>query len=187
MRMYRFSLRTLSFITALAVLLVTGCGGSSTDDRPSESSTAEPTTSATERTTADPSRAASDAVTDITIQPVGNQMKYKQTAFSVPAGEEITLTFENTATSPAMKHNVVILDTNADDVVQRVGQAGMAAAANDHIPDDDAVLAHTAVSDPGETVSVTFTAPSEPGKYRYICTFPGHYMMMQGTMTVVSA
>ncbi len=47
-----------------------------------------------------------------------------------------------------------------------------------------AILAHTPMSTPGETVQVTFTAPSEPGTYRYICTYPGHYVMMQGTMTV---
>ena len=52
------------------------------------------------------------------------------------------------------------------------------------MPDDDAVLAATDMSEPGETVSVTITAPSEPGDYRYICTFPGHYTVMQGTMTV---
>jgi azurin len=113
-------------------------------------------------------------------------MKYEQTEFTVPAGEEITITFENTATSPAMQHNVVVLNTDDDSVVNRVGQAGTAAADTDYVPDDDAVLAATAMSEPGETVSVTFTAPSEPGDYRYICTFPGHYTVMQGTMTVTA-
>jgi azurin len=114
-------------------------------------------------------------------------MQFEQTEFTVPAGEEITLTFENTATSAAMKHNVVLLTTNDDAAVTRVGQAGTRAADNEYIPDDDAVLAATGLADPGETVTVTFTAPSEPGSYRYICTVPGHYMTMQGTMTVVSS
>ncbi|MGH7283704.1 MAG: plastocyanin/azurin family copper-binding protein, partial [Polyangiaceae bacterium] len=29
----------------------------------------------------------------------------------------------------------------------------------------------------------TFTAPG-PGKYPYICTYPGHYMTMKGTLEV---
>jgi azurin len=137
---------------------------------------------------ADASDAASDgAVTEMTIQPVGNQMKYEQTEFTVPAGEEITITFENTATSAAMEHNVVILTSDDDTVVNRVGQAAMGAADNEYVPDDEAVLAATDMAAPGETVSVTFTAPSEPGTYRYICTFPGHYAVMQGTMTVVAS
>ena len=130
--------------------------------------------------------AASGAVTELTIQPVGNQMKYEQTEFTVPAGEEITVTFENTATSPAMEHNVVVLTSNEDAVVDRVGQAAMGAGDSEYVPDDEAVLAATDMAAPGETVSVTFTAPSEPGTYRYICTFPGHYTVMQGTMTVAA-
>jgi azurin len=86
-----------------------------------------------------------------------------------------------------MEHNVVILTSDDDTVVNRVGQAAMGAADNEYVPDDEAVLAATGMAAPGETVSVTFTAPSEPGTYRYICTFPGHYAVMQGTMTVVAS
>lgn len=162
-------MRTLSLSLLFAALLATaGCGGG--DGGSSDSA----------------SGAANEAVTDVTITPVGNQMKFEQTEFAVPAGEEITLMFENTATSASMKHNVVLLTTDEESVVTRVGQAGTQAADNEYIP-DDAVLAATGLADPGETVSVTFTAPSEPGSYRYICTFPGHYASMQGTMTVVSS
>lgn len=162
-------MRTLSlFLLSAALIATAGCGGG---DGSSTSA----------------SDAGNEAVTEMTITPVGNQMKFEQTEFAVPAGEEITLTLKNTATSAAMKHNVVLLTTNEESVVERVGQAGMKAADNEYIPDDDAVLAATGLADPGKTVSVTFTAPSEPGKYRYICTFPGHYATMQGTMTVVSS
>lgn len=121
---------------------------------------------------------------EVTIQPVDNEMRYAQTAFTVEAGQEVTIVFENTATSEAMHHNVVVLTSDDDEDVNRVGQAAMTAADTDYIPNDPAILAHTPMSVPGETVRVTFTAPSEPGTYRYICTFPGHYVMMQGTMTV---
>ena len=32
---------------------------------------------------------------------------------------------------------------------------------------------------------LTFTAPSEPGEYPYVCTFPRHWMRMYGVMIVV--
>ncbi|MEP0546912.1 MAG: plastocyanin/azurin family copper-binding protein [Rhodothermales bacterium] len=121
---------------------------------------------------------------EVTIQPVDNEMKYAQTSFTVEAGQEVTIVFENTATSEAMHHNVVVLTSNDDEVANRVGQAAMTAVDTDYIPNDPAILAHTPMSAPGETVRVSFTAPSEPGTYRYICTYPGHYVMMQGTMTV---
>ncbi len=141
-----------SSLAALAVLVLTGCGGSGAN---------------------------------VTLTPVGNEMRYEQTSFTVQPGETVTLTFRNTATTEAMSHNVVILNDDDDATVQRVGQAGMTAGeASDYVPSDPSILAHTALAKPGEEVSVTFTAPTTPGTYRYICTFPGHYMMMQGTMTV---
>jgi len=167
--MHAVSTRILSLLAVLAAFAIAGCGGG--DGAPASDAG---------------DTASGEAVTAVTIQPVGNQMKYEQTEFTVPAGEEITLTFENTATSPAMQHNVVILTSNDDEVVKRVGQAGMNAPDAGYVPDDDAVLAATDMSQPGETVSVTFTAPSDPGTYRYICTYPGHYTVMQGTMTVVA-
>lgn len=54
----------------------------------------------------------STTVSSIMITPVGNQMTFEQTDFTVAAGSNITLTFVNTATSPAMAHNIVLL---ADD------------------------------------------------------------------------
>ena len=121
----------------------------------------------------------------MTITPIGNKMEFEQTAFTVKAGTEVTLTFENTATSAAMEHNVVLLTDNADATITRVGQAAMGAAANAYVPEDDVVLAATDLAKPGETVTLTFTAPNEAGEYAYICTFPGHYAMMQGTMRVI--
>lgn len=129
------------------------------------------------------STSASDG--QITLTPVGNQMEFEQTEFTVEPGQEVEVTFENTATSPAMEHNVLFLNTNDDAVVNRVGQAALNAGAEaEYVPEDDAIIAATDVAKPGETVTVTFTAPEEPGEYTYVCTFPGHYTTMQGTMRV---
>jgi len=122
---------------------------------------------------------------EIVIEPEGNQMKYATTKFTVKPGEKVRLVFKNTASSPAMIHNVVLLATSDDTVVQEVGQAGAGAGASaDYVPDHDAVLAATDVAKPGKTVEVTFTAPEEAGSYTYVCTYPGHWATMQGTMVV---
>jgi azurin len=113
-------------------------------------------------------------------------MKYKQTEFTVTPGATIKLVFDNSATAPSMQHNVVVLNkAPSDEVFRRVGEGGMqAGSANEYVPDDSAVLAATDMSQPGETLSVTFTAPEETGDYGYLCTFPGHWATMQGTMHV---
>jgi azurin len=49
----------------------------------------------------------------------------------------------------------------------------------------DQIIAHTGLVAGGESDTVTFTAPEEPGDYEYICTFPGHFAAgMKGTLTV---
>lgn len=122
----------------------------------------------------------------VTLHPQGNQMKFKETEFTVPADTEVELIFDNTATSPSMQHNVIVLNESPGEAIfKEVGQAGVKAGATEnYVPDHPAVLAATGISKPGETVSVTFTTPSETGDYGYVCTYPGHWAMMQGTMHV---
>lgn len=118
----------------------------------------------------------------ITITPEGNKMKFAETEITAQAGQTVTIIFENTASSPAMQHNVVVLNTSDASAVKRVGQAAL--SASNYVPDDPAVLAATDIAKPGETTKVTFTVPDTPGQYRYICTYPGHYASMQGTLIV---
>ena len=116
---------------------------------------------------------------DVTLRPLGNQMKYMTREITVKAGIELTLILENTATEAAMIHNIVVLKKGAspEDV------ATMALTApNNEVTHPD-VIAKTDYAKPGETVSVTFTVP-ESGTYTYICTYPGHVKTMQGSLIV---
>ncbi|RMH65163.1 MAG: hypothetical protein D6677_03170 [Calditrichaeota bacterium] len=119
----------------------------------------------------------------VTIQPVGNEMKYATTEFTVKAGEQVTLIMDNVATSPAMIHNVVVLKPGTD--VDAFAQACLAAGESaGYFADDPNVVAHVPLAKPGKKTQVTFTAPTEKGDYMYICTYPGHYVLMRGTMHV---
>ena len=174
----RSRLLSLPVLVLLAVGLV-GCGGSSDSSSSSASSTQSSTTGTTQ------SAVSGNVDQTITLQPKGNQMKFKQTEFTVAPGQTIKLVFENTATSPSMQHNVLVINSTKDEIFRRVGEAGMSAgSANDYVPEDDAIIAHTPIAPPGETVSVTFTVPEQTGDYGYLCTFPGHWATMQGTMHV---
>lgn len=163
----------MRLLTLFLVLFLAACGGSDTSPATNQSSSGT-------------SASASEVDQTVTIEPEGNQMRYEQTEFTVPAGATVRLVFDNTATAPSMQHNVVILNSNDDADVERVGEEGMTAGVqNDYVPQDDpAVLAFTPIAAPGETVEITFTVPETPGDYRYVCTFPGHWATMQGTMHV---
>ena len=118
---------------------------------------------------------------EVVLQAEGNTLHFAQIEFTVKAGQQVSLVFENTATTEGLSHNIVILNDKA--AIDRVGVAAVQAAENDYIPEDDAILFYTPLAAPGETVEVTFTAP-EPGTYYYTCTFPGHYVTMRGVMKV---
>ncbi|MEP6919372.1 MAG: plastocyanin/azurin family copper-binding protein, partial [Acidobacteriota bacterium] len=54
-----------------------------------------------------------------------------------------------------------------------------------YVPDSPLVLQSTRLVNSGETERLNFTAPSAPGEYSYLCSFPGHYLRMYGVMLVV--
>jgi len=53
-----------------------------------------------------------------------------------------------------------------------------------YVPDSDSVICFTDIVEPGAEFSIYFQAPEEPGKYPYLCTFPGHWMVMNGILEV---
>ena len=127
-------------------------------------------------------KAADKGVTEVVIEPVGDEMKYATTEFTVKSGTKVKLFMNNVATSPAMKHNVVILKPGAN--AQEIGMAAVKAGeAKDYVPENGNILFFTKMAGPGEKTSVEFTAPA-PGKYPFICTFPGHFALMKGVMIV---
>lgn len=116
------------------------------------------------------------------IESVGDQMAYNVTSFTVKTGQKVHVTLKNNGTTPAMVHNFVLIKPGTDDAVAMAG--GAAGEAAGYVkPGDPNVLAASPLAKPRETIDFTFTAP-EPGSYLYICTFPGHYKTMRGTLTV---
>ncbi len=123
------------------------------------------------------------------IEITGNdQMQFNTKAIEVTAGEKVALTFKHIGVLPktAMGHNVVILKAGTQ--VPTFATKAMSAAATEYIPQDEEskkmIVTHTKLLGGGESQTITFTAPAEAGAYPYICTFPGHFALMQGVMTV---
>jgi azurin len=53
-----------------------------------------------------------------------------------------------------------------------------------YIPRTPKVLYHTRLLQPNASEAIYFMAPEKPGTYTYLCSYPGHAMVMQGTMVV---
>ena len=109
-------------------------------------------------------------------------MKYKQTFLTAKAGSKVQLTFSN---PDDMQHNFVLTaGKKADSVGELAGGMGLKGVAMNHIPDTDNILAHTLLIEPGESEVIYFTAPTKPGVYEFVCTVPGHYVVMRGVLRV---
>lgn len=122
----------------------------------------------------------------VLVRTVPHKMVFDRAKFYVEAGKPVVLVLEN---PDIMPHNLVV---SAPGSLADLGLAAekMATApdgfARNFIPDDERVLHATRLIQPGETARLQFEAPRNPGEYPYVCTFPGHWRVMNGTMHVVS-
>jgi azurin len=55
------------------------------------------------------------------------------------------------------------------------------------VPDTPDVLQATPLVNQNETARLRLSAPSNPGDYPFVCTFPGHWRTMNGVMHVEKA
>ena len=118
------------------------------------------------------------------IRTVPARMKYDREEIHATAGEPMRLLFENNDTMP---HNLVLVALGAREEVGRAAEE-MAAEAGawekGYIPDSGKILQATRLLKPGESELLTFNVPSKPGKYEFVCTFPGHWRTMYGVFNV---
>jgi azurin len=130
---------------------------------------------------------ANDVAKEIVI--TGNDaMQFDLKKFDVSPGESVKLTLKNIGSIPkiAMGHNLVVLKKGVDALAfgQKVLASG--GSATNALPKSllGDVIAHTKLLGPGESETISFSAPNESGDYQYVCTFPGHFAMMRGVMEV---
>ena len=118
----------------------------------------------------------------ILIRTVPHEMLYDRKEFGVVAGKPVAIVFQN---NDVMPHNLVVTTPGTMETVGKAAEAlGPDAQDRAFIPDSDDVLWHTGLLNPGESTSLRFVAPAEPGGYPYVCTFPGHWRVMNGVMRV---
>lgn len=111
-----------------------------------------------------------------------NPMAFNKKEFKVKAGQPVELTFTNTGSSAPLPHNVMVGKAGSKDammaaaVVVMTDPAGMTKGYKVETP---ALIAFTKLLNAGESQTITFT-PDTPGDYPYICSFPGHAVLMNG-------
>ena len=164
------------FLLVIAIVFA-GCGGGGSQTGSTE---------AAEAPEASEPAATEDVpeVAEIVIE--GNDlMQFDLNNIEVIEGQKVKLTLKHVGSMSVevMGHNWVLLKPGTD--IATFGMAAVAEKENDYIPQDlaESVIAFTEVIGGGEEVTIEFEAPSI-GYYKFICSFPGHYGVMQGDFVV---
>lgn len=120
---------------------------------------------------------------DITITiGVKPGLKYDIEKFGVKPNAKVKLVFVN---NDDMQHNLlVVMPKAADEVGEMALKLGLDGAAMNYVPQSKKILYHTKLLQPRSKETIYFTAPAKEGNYEYVCTYPGHYMIMRGIMKV---
>lgn len=163
-------IHTLTLALAAGALLLAGCGKKDDAAASGGANTA----------------AAANAVATLELT-ANDSMKFNVTRFEVKAGQDVKVILTNIGSLPkqTMGHNFVLLKKGAD--VEAFDKAAITAAATDYIPANmqDQIIAHTKLLGAKQTDEINFRAPTEPGEYVFLCSFPAHYQAgMKGVVVV---
>ena len=136
----------------------------------------------------EPAAAPASASAVATFEFTANDtMKFNLTRIEVKAGQDVKVTLTNTGSMPkaAMAHNWVLLKKGTD--AKAFTDAAVTAQATEYIPAalSEQIIARTKLLGAKQSDEISFKAPTEPGEYPFVCTFPAHYLSgMQGVMVV---
>jgi putative heme-binding domain-containing protein len=122
----------------------------------------------------------------IAIGTVAHRMIYDKELVAVQAGKPVEFRFSNTDNMP---HNFVI---TAPGTMEEIGLLAESTARDPdaiqrhYVPQSKHILLQSQLLQTGEVQALLFDAPTTPGVYPYVCTYPGHWRRMYGTLYVVA-
>ncbi len=121
-------------------------------------------------------------LTTIRVATIPERMMYDVKELNVKAGKKVKLTFAN---PDFMPHNILLVNPGkAEEIATKAMALGAKGFDTGFIPESTDILWHSKLLDHGKEQIIEFTAPTKPGDYPYVCSFPGHYLIMRGVMHV---
>ncbi len=131
--------------------------------------------------------AAEGEVAKIKLGVVPNVMQFDKKELTVKAGQKVVILFQNERC--ALMHNFILVKPGTRDKVGALADKmalDMAESMKKQfVPESDDILAKGAkLIGIGQKELIEFTAPTEPGDYPYLCTYVGHWRLMNGVLKV---
>jgi putative heme-binding domain-containing protein len=125
-------------------------------------------------------------VRSLRIGTVTDQMLFDKERLAVQAGKAAEIVFENTDLMP---HNFALIQPGSLEEVGTLAEAQATEAGaleRNYIPRSSKIIFASRLLQPKDSQTLSFTAPTQPGVYPYVCTYPGHWRRMFGAMYVVA-
>jgi glucose/arabinose dehydrogenase/azurin len=125
------------------------------------------------------------SVSVFVLRTVVEQMRYDTPRIVVEAGKPFEIIIEN---ADFMPHNLAVVKPGTR---EKVGNASstmqpdqLDSQGRPFVPKTPDVIAATKLLEPGTRETLKLTAPTQEGVYEYVCTYPGHWMIMWGQLVV---
>ena len=122
----------------------------------------------------------------IVLRTVHEALSYDAKRLTVEAGKPFEIIFEN---DDLMPHNLILCQQGA---MQALGTAALTMTPDQldkdgraYVPKSDQIIAATKMLEAGEKARLPIKA-LPAGEYEYVCTFPGHWSVMNGRLIVQS-
>jgi plastocyanin len=114
-------------------------------------------------------------------------MRYDLPRLVVEPGKPFEVILEN---DDFMPHNLVFVQPGTREAVANAASTmrpdQLDSQGRAYLPSSKDVIAASRLLEAGQRQTLKLTAPTTPGAYEYVCTFPGHWTLMWGTLVVTS-
>lgn len=121
----------------------------------------------------------------VKVGTVLERMTYDKDVLVVRAGKPVEIVFSN---DDMMPHNLVITQPG---MLEEIGNLAESLArdpahqARGYVPNAKGILLKSKLLQPRESQKLSFNAPTKPGVYPIVCTYPGHWRRMYAALYVV--
>ncbi len=111
-------------------------------------------------------------------------LRFDPPRFEVKPGHEVIISLENLDSTDQM-HNFVLAKPGAREALVNASMLlAEKGPALEYVPPSTEILVHSALLGPDKKAALRMTMPTSPGVYPYVCTFPGHGLVMYGAAYV---
>lgn len=131
-----------------------------------------------------PAESRSLQAADLKLKCVPGLMAWDPKEFTVAPNTLVRLCMEN---PDSMQHNLLVVAPGA---LSEIGVAaekmsqGLEGKKRQFVPDNPKVLFVMGLVAPSQSSELWFFTPAKPGTYVLVCTYPGHYRMMNAKLKV---